>query len=94
MYFSLFMNSFTSFIGMYGEVYKITDAVDDLKRAIMILMVKNIREKGRRDELRLIIQSIPVLAIRSAGFHVIERESTPVFVDYVFQQITGLLLAF
>jgi len=45
-------------------------------------------------EYKKTLRSMQRLGIQAGGFNYVERESTLIFLDYVFQQILRLLLAF
>jgi hypothetical protein len=38
------------------------------------------------------LRSIPMMAMSVGGFNAVERESVPIFVDFVVKQVVGLLL--
>jgi hypothetical protein len=47
-----------------------------------------------RECLKRILEKTPKLAMSISGFHTVERETVPIFVDFVVQQIVGLLVTF
>ena len=74
--------------------YQITEEAEDLKR---VIEVKSSRIRIRRNEqkyCRLFLKSMRPWEILVGGFYPVEREAVPVFIDFVSQQIVGLILAF
>ena len=89
----LFIIVASSFVGMYNFAYRIPIWVELVKDEIL-LQSQSLKNMLQRRELRMRMKAIPKLAIKSSQFHQIERESTPIFVDFVVEQTLGLLLTF
>ena len=82
-----------TFLGMYNFAYRIPIWVELIKDEIL-LQSQALKNELQRRELRMRLKAIPKLAIKSSQFHQIERESTPIFIDFVVEQTLGLLLTF
>ena len=79
---------------VYEKAFAIPDGLQNLKR---VLKLRLIRQPGNAllVELKGLVReidSIPVVGLRVGDFHMLERTSTPVFVDYVLQSIVNLLV--
>ena len=74
---------------VYEKAFAIPDGVDRVKRELTIRRMKNATvERTVRKQLK----SIPSFELKVGDFHMLERESTPMFVDYVLKNIVNLLV--
>ena len=89
----LFLIIASTFLGMYNFAYRIPIWVELVKDEIL-LQSQSLKNEVQRRELRMRVKAIPKLAIKSGQFHQIERQSTPIFIDFVVEQTLGLLLTF
>ena len=46
----------------------------------------------KKKALEMLMNSIPLVGLRVGDFHMLERVSTPVFMDYVVRSIVNLLV--
>ena len=83
---------FYSFI--YEKAFQVPDRTEMVKRQVKV-MVEAVKEGQmvKRSMLK-IIKSIPPLAVKVGDFHTMERTGTLTFLNFVFCQIVGLLVAF
>ena len=89
----LFIIIASTFLGMYNFAYRIPIYVELVKDEILF-QSQSLKNTLQRREIRMRMKAIPKLAIKSSQFHQIERESTPIFLDFVVQQTLGLLLTY
>ena len=89
----LFILGTSAFVGMYNFAYRIPIWVELIKDEILC-QSQSLKNKLQRTEIRMRMKAIPKLAIKSSQFHQIERQSTPIFIDFVVEQTLGLLLTF
>ena len=52
------------------------------------------RTNFRKEEMKREILGIPSLGIRVGSFHTLERQSTPIFIDFCVRQVVSLLITF
>ena len=78
---------------MFELAFHVTETSEDLKK-VMEVMSTELRSPVVRKWIQQSLKSIPVLAINIGGFHLAERESVPVFLDFVANQIVDLLITF
>jgi hypothetical protein len=93
MYASVAINCFGCFIFMYNKADELTEGVEELKRRVQLKAI-GFCVGEEREIIRVKVRAIPRMGIQCGGFSVIERESTPIFLDFSFKQIMSLLLAF
>jgi len=92
-YFVLTLNCAVAYISIFQLAHKVTERVEDLKKVIEVKYT-GLPFPWARNYLERIQRSIPVLAVNVGGFHEAERESVPIFLDFVVKQTVNLLLAF
>lgn len=83
------------FLALYDNAFAIPINVLNVKmKAIVNWQLFNGSTETKSNGLRRALESVPVLGIRVGGFCFLERESTPIFMDYVTNRIGGLLVTF
>jgi len=83
-----------SFIAIYNFAYRIPEYMGLVKDE-SLLQSQLLSNKGQRLDIRLRMAAIPTnLGIKSSSFHALQRDSTIVFVDYVYEQVVSMLLTF
>ena len=78
---------------VYQKAFAIPVGVDRLKgdlRMKMRMCAGNAGMGARAVEMQ--VRSIPSVGLRVGDFHVLERLSTPIFIDYVIRNIVNLLV--
>ena len=55
---------------------------------------KNYRYRVLRKLLAARVNSIPLAGVKVGDFHVLERTSTPVFLDYVLSNVVNMIVAY
>ena len=97
MVFLLMASSITfDLVFLYAFVYEKAFAIpDSLERVRRELMVKiqgmgnaSLKKVNRRE-----LKAVPLVGLKVGDFHMLERESTPMFVDYVLRNIVNLLVS-
>jgi hypothetical protein len=93
VYASSFLNCIAGFIGIFDMAYGVTTEGENLKRALTGASMF-FRGTKERTECRVKVESVPRLGIEVGGFYPIEREATPIFLDFISNQISSLLITF
>ena len=93
VYFIGTFNAAIAYISMFQLAFQVTKGVEHLKKVIEVKFI-GLPSSWARTYLARILRSIPVLAVNVGGFHEAERESVPIFLDFVVKQIVNLLLTF
>ena len=79
------------YTAMFTLAHGVTEKTEELRRVIELTSCR-LSDHHHRKYCDRMLRSIPLLAMCVGGFHTIERDSVPKFVDFVFKQIVGLLL--
>jgi len=80
------------FIGIYRFAYAITEKFQDLKRLMEIISGSLVRPEEKK-YWKMVLRSVPSsrMGLSLGGFHQVERQAVPIFMDFVVKQIVGLL---
>ena len=95
IYAFFFLVCIVLYIAIFGLAFGVTERTEDFREVLQLaiaglsLPAQKSQKYGQR-----ILKSIPKVAMRVGGFHAVERESVPIFLDFVVKQIVSLLLAF
>ena len=81
------------YTAIFQLAYQVTGRPEELRRVIQV-KAEGLRGQKEKELVRVFLKSVPTLAIYVGGFQRVERESIPIFVDFVSQQIVGLLVSF
>jgi hypothetical protein len=87
----LCVNSFLVYISVFQLAYQITERSEELRR-IQGISLSRLRSPVDRKYCEKFLRSVPPMAMSVGGFYRIERESVPIFVDFVVGQIVSLLI--
>ena len=93
IYIILFNDAIIIFISIFNPMFQLTNGAEELKKEILVRSTLLPHSLDRR-EVRMFIRSVPQLAVRSGRFKNVERESTLLFIDFIGQQISALLISF
>ena len=77
---------------MYERAYAIPITAGLTKSVVLSEAVTALRVPGLKRKVEMKLRSVPAIEIQVGRFHTFERVATPVFVDYVFRNVTGLLV--
>ena len=84
-----------AFLALYDHAFAIPRKALELKRRTSMQLQLFFTKRGRRVRgLRFTLESVPELGIKLGGFNFLERESTPIFLEYVTNRVAGLLMTF
>ena len=84
-----FFNAVSFYSVMWANVNVIPDTMDNIRR----MLVSKTRAADRKMAQRL-IKSIPCVAVRAGHFRNMERNSVPIFMDFVVQNTASVLIGF
>ena len=93
MYYVLFVNVLMSYTLIYEKGFNVSDMFQRARHLLRLHATKN----GRSFERKILerqLKSIPTVGIKVGEFHMLERTSTVVFLDYVLKNIVNMLVAF
>ena len=83
-----------AFIAMYNFAYRIPEYMRVIK-AETLLQSQVLSNESQKLDIKLRMAAIPTnLGIKSSSFHTIGRDSTLVFIDFVYEQVVSMLLTF
>ena len=94
---SLGMYNLLLFVILYDKAFAIPQNIQDLKDQILLrtMQAQQLREDlDSRQCIKKSLSSIRNRSIRVARFGTLERVSTPIFVDFVTNQVISLLVSF
>ena len=84
------------FLLVYGIVYEKAFAIPSGialgKRLMQAQIQMKMCGKGEKKFLLKQMGTIPAFGIRVGSFHTLERNSTPLFIDFVLRNLVGLLV--
>jgi hypothetical protein len=86
------VNGIIFYTGMFQISYKVTESSAELIRLVQFSSSRLIRDPASQISCRMILKSVCPMAMSVGGFHKVERESVPIFVDFVVKLIVNLLL--
>jgi hypothetical protein len=96
-YFMIWIDCIICYAAMFQLAFRVTEEGAALKRELFgfarRVVIKPPRALPRHILMRILSKS-PPLAVSVGGFHKVERETIPRFLDFMVQQIVGLLVAF
>ena len=91
MYYAIFIDCFLVYMLIYEKGFKVPDMFRKAKRTLRL----RAQGRGRAHEiLKRQLMSIPAVGIKVGDFHMLERTSTPVFVDYILTNVVNMLVAY
>jgi hypothetical protein len=95
LYLFCLVESVVAYTALFSLAYKVTEMgemltgeMEGVASRVVFLPI------GARKCLERILSRTPQLAMSVGGFHAVERETVPRFVDFLVQQIVGLLVTF
>ena len=78
------------YIFVYEKAFAIPDGLERVKRAVKVEI------RGCNAGLKKVVwkelDAVPLVGLKVGDFHMLERESTPIFLDYVLRNIVNLLV--
>jgi hypothetical protein len=95
VYFLASVEAVVGYVTVFSLAYKVTE-VGEVLTGVMEGVASRVvfLSPGARESLERILQKTPQLAMSVGGFHRVQRETIPIFVDFVMRQIVGLLVSF
>jgi hypothetical protein len=95
LYFFISVEAAVVYIALFSLAYRVTEVggalageMEGVASRVVFLPI------GARKCLERILRKTPQLAMSVGGFHAVERETVPIFVDFVVKQVVGLLVTF
>jgi len=91
----LFLGIYVSviFVVLFDKAFHLPEKTNDLKLAL-ILATQRLSHRETRICIKLKVKSVPKIGIKVGDFATLERISTPSFIDFITQQVVGLLITF
>ena len=82
-----------TYIGIFQFAYRITDKAEELER-LMEFKSGRLTRPMERKYWGLVLKSMPRMQMSLGGFHRVEREAVPVYIDFSVKQIVSILITF
>ena len=93
MFYFLFFDHVLTYASLYEKAFRIPVLFQEARR-LLRLRSRDERVPARRKILKMQLESIPTVGIKVGTFHMMERESTPVFLNYVLTNVVNMLVAY
>jgi hypothetical protein len=95
VYFLTSVDSTVCYIALFSLAYRVTEVGGALAGEMEGVASRvGFFPLSVRQALQRILRKIPQFAMSVGGFHTVERETIPIFLDFLIQQIVGLLVSF
>ena len=82
------------FVILFDKAFKIPGQIERFKAGLRLKCERIQLNKMGKSYLRQKIGSVPNLGVKVGGFNIMERESTPRFINFLLYQVSGLLITF
>ena len=82
------------FVILFDKAFKIPGQIERFKAGLRLKCERIQLNKMGKTYLRQKIGSVPNLGVNVGGFNIMERESTPRFVNFLLYQVSSLLITF
>ena len=93
MYYVVFITLAVMYSILYEKAFMIPKMVKRTKTIMMLRILKDTSMTTHfMAKMKRRLRSIPACGVRVGHFHMLERLSTPLFVDYVLRNVVGLLV--
>ena len=92
LYMIFFQGSFIYSV-MYEKGFKVPELIAQVRSAFR-MQSSRLGNKHERKLLKRQVKSVPSVGIKVGEFHMLERTSTPVFLDYVVKNVANMLVTF
>lgn len=89
--FTMFVDMLFLYAFVYEKAFGIPEGLDSVKRALGS-SIQGIGVVRGRKILRRQVRSVPIVGFKVGDFHMLERESTPIFIQYIVTNIVNLLV--
>ena len=93
MYYVFVINSVLVYTQTYEKAFQVSAQLEGVKR-LMRLRGTNYASRVHRKLLVRRVNSLPLVGVKVGDFHVMERTSTPVFLQYIVTNIVNMLVAY
>ena len=93
MYCILFLDVTLFYTVIYDRAFKVPELFVVAKSSLSLMANKLGNPVQRKVTMRK-IKSIPPVGIKVGEFHMLERTSTPIFLNYVLTNVVNMLVAF
>ena len=93
MYYVIFVDASLTYGVMYEKGFKVPELITKV-RAALRMRVRQLPNKTQRSLLDRQVMSIPPVGIKVGGFHMLERTSSPIFLNYIVTNVVNMLVTF
>ena len=93
MYYALFLDASLIYTLLYEKALRVPALFKESKVQLRFC-AKRIKVRAERDLLERQALSVPPVGIKVGSFHVLERTSTPVFVNFVLNNVVSMLVVY
>ena len=92
MHLVIFVDSVSTYAIIYGKAFKVPDLFEKAKVAVRLR--SRHMDMATRKLLDRQVRSVPPVGIKVGGFNMLERTSTPVFLEFVLGNVISMLVAY
>ena len=93
MYYMLFFDGSFIYTIMYEKGFKVPGLIAGVRNAFRA-RISRLRTKSERGILARQAMSVPPAGIQVGQFHMLERKSTPIFLNHVVSNVVNMLATF
>ena len=93
MYYAMFFDTSFIYTVIYGKAFKVPERISKTRNAIR-LAANGLKNRAEWKMIERQVRSIPSVRVKVGEFHILERTSTPIFLDFVFKSVVNLLVTF
>ena len=93
VFYVIFFDALQIYVVLYEKGFKVPALFEKAKDELMLRSSEKLG-KAERNMLQMQLRSIPSMGIKVGEFHMLERNSTPVFLHYVLTNIVNMLVAY
>ena len=94
MYYVIFIDLNVIYVLVYDKAFKTPESFRSTVRETLRQLGGKKLEVLEAKVLKRQFRSVPSMGIKVGEFHTMERTSTPVFLDYVLNNVVSMLVAF
>ena len=92
-YYAVFFDTSFIYMVIYGKAFEVPQRISKTRNAIR-LAANRLKNRAEWKMIERQVRSIPEVGVKVGEFHVLEKTSTPVFLDFVVNNVVNLLVTF
>ena len=92
-YYAVFFDNALVYTVIYGKALEVPERISKTRNALS-LAANRLKNRADWKRIERQVRSIPLVGVKVGEFHVLEKMSTPVFLDFVLNNVVNLLVTF